>query len=94
MLSYDVMTLYFQSKLSEPGATYIFNHHKLVISYHYGTKGSKFTDGRIVRAQVQLRSCESFPCGNKPMKLPEKVNKSFKITYSYSVEFEVININL
>ena len=64
-----------------------------MISYHYGTKGSKFTDGRIVRAQVQLRSCESFPCGDsakdKPMKLPQKSDKTFKITYSYSVVFEV-----
>ena len=82
-----------QNLLSEKGATYVFNHVHLLISYHKGSEQNKFTDGRIVRAQVQLASCKKFPCTAKsePLKLPKPkdINKQFDLTYSYTVEFIV-----
>ena len=82
-----------QNLLSEKGATYVFNHIHLLISYHKGSEQNKFTDGRIVRAQVQLASCKKFPCTAKsePLKLPKPkdINKQFDLTYSYTVEFIV-----
>ena len=82
-----------QNQFSEKGTTYLFNHVHLIISYHEGTEKNEFTDGRVVRAQVQLASCESIPCNekSKPMKIPRPKNlgKSLKIPYSYTVEFVV-----
>ena len=80
-----------QPSLIDPGSTYIFNHVHLILAYHKGTPGNAFTDGRIVRAQVQLASCETYPCPANPkgMKIPDKIPDNFKIVYSYSVQFVV-----
>ena len=84
-----------QNLLSEKGATYVFNHVHLLISYHKGSEQNKFTDGRIVRAQIQLASCKKFPCTAKfePLKLPKPSEidekEGFNLTYSYTVEFIV-----
>ncbi|MCG8622311.1 MAG: transmembrane 9 family protein, partial [Proteobacteria bacterium] len=86
--------------LSEKGATYVFNHVHLLISYHKGSEQNKFTDGRIVRAQVQLASCKKFPCTAKsePLKLPKPSEidekEGFNLTYSYTVEFIVSAHNI
>ena len=65
----------------------------LVIYYHEGTPKSDFTDGRIVRAHVQLASCDRFPCSDssKPMKIPKPkdMGKKLTIPYTYTVKFEV-----
>jgi hypothetical protein len=81
--------------MREPGAMYVFNHFHFLISYHKGSEQNKFTDGRIVRAQVQLASCNKFPCTAKsePLKLPKPSEiderERFNLTYSYTVEFIV-----
>ena len=85
-------TPYSQNLLNEKGATYVFNHVHLILAYHKGSAQNKFTDGRIVRAQIQLASCKDFPCtpSSKPLKLrKQKDSDDFKITYSYTVEFVV-----
>ena len=83
--------LYLQNQFTEKGATYIFNHVHLILSYHKGTPKSGYTDGRIVRARIQLASCDSFPCSDKakPMKIPAKLDKKLQIPYTYTVEFTV-----
>ena len=59
-----------------------------------------FTDGRIVRAQVQLASCNKLPCTAKsePLKLPKPSEvddkEGFNLTYSYTVEFIVSDIKV
>lgn len=86
---------YTQNLLNEKGATYVFNHVHLILSYHKGSAQNKFTDGRIVRAQIQLASCQDFPCSpsSKPLSLPkpDKMDpkKPYEINYSYTVEFLV-----
>jgi len=79
-----------QPLFKEKGATYIFNHVHLVISYHKGTDKSGYTDGRMVRAQIQLASCTP-PCTDqsKPMKIPDKLKGKLDIKYTYSVTFVV-----
>ena len=70
-----------QDKLSEKGASYIFNHVHFII-YH--------TNGQIVRASVQFDSCDSLLDCTKPRKLPDPENfRSFEIPYTYTVEFKV-----
>ena len=94
-LSLSPPSLCIQNLLNEKGATYVFNHVHLLISYHKATQQKRFTDGRIVHAQVQLASCKKFPCTAKsgPLKLskPEDIDKDkpFELTYSYTVEFIV-----
>ena len=79
-----------QDQLKEAGATYIFNYVHLILSYQEGTQSGGYTDGRIVRAQVQLASCEDSKC-TKPLKIPDKIaaKEKFLLPYSYSVEFVV-----
>ena len=86
-------SLLLQNLLNENGATYVFNHVHLIISYHKGSEQNKYQDGRIVRAQIQLASCKETPCSpqSKPLSLPKKdeLGDKFDITYSYTVEFIV-----
>ena len=79
---------FLSDQLKDSGATYIFNHVHLILSYQDGTPSRGYTDGRIVRAQVQLASCEAHPC-TKPLKIPDSIakGKTFLLSYSYSVEF-------
>ena len=78
--------LLLQEKLNLKDHTYIFNHVHLILSYHKGT-GTSPTDGRIVRAQVQLASCSDTSCSSKSAgkMIPKAGN--FDITYTYTVEF-------
>lgn len=81
-----------QEALSRPGDTYIFNHVHLILSYHRGT-GAQPTDGRLVRAQVQLASCANPTCAPRAggMVIPKLLSDSnqtlVNITYTYTVEF-------
>jgi len=78
--------------LSEKGSTYIFNHLTLILGYHKGTAASGNMDGRIVRAHVQLASCDTVPACSKPMKIPpgsSAIPDKFEIPYTYTVLFEV-----
>ena len=78
-----------QDKFSEKGATYIFNHVHIIISYHEGTEKADHTDGRVVRARVMLNSCDDLYC-TKPMKVPDPEKfETLEIPYFYSVEFKV-----
>jgi hypothetical protein len=82
-----------QNQFKEKGATYIFNHVHLTLSYHKGDPKNAYTDGRILRARVQLASCDTYPCNekSKPMKIPKpgKRGKELRIPYTYAVEFQV-----
>ena len=73
--------------LQEKGATYIFNHVKFILSYHKGTGSGK--DGRIVRAKVEVMSCESPPCKKSSKGLTLKTNGDLSVSYYYSIEFTV-----
>ena len=80
-----------QNKFNETDTTYIFNHVHLILSYHEGTAGNDYTDGRLLRARVQLASCDSFPCSenSKPMVIPKPgLEEGINIPYTYTVEFE------
>lgn len=79
---------FLSDQLKEPGATYIFNHVHIILYYQKGSKTGGSTDGRIVRAHVQLASCDAAKCA-KPLKIPNKIAKGekFMIPYSYSVDF-------
>lgn len=88
-----------QDKLKEKGATYIFNHVQLILSYHRGT-GKSPTDGRIVRAQIKLDSCKDVKCTEGMAIDSPTVRQAFKtgnkndknkivlnVNYTYTVEF-------
>ncbi len=81
---------FFQDLMNEKGATYLFNRVNLQIFYH---KGTNELDGRILRAMIQLKSCEKYDCA-KPLSLPKDMKaytdqKPFSVTYTYTVEFIV-----
>ncbi|KAL5476329.1 hypothetical protein EMCRGX_G026258 [Ephydatia muelleri] len=76
---------YIQEMLQANGATYIFNHVKFILSYHKGTGSGK--DGRIVRAKVEVLSCESPPCKKSSKGLVLKTDSDLSVSYYYSVEF-------
>ena len=91
------MFAFTQNQLNTKGATYVFNHVHLILSYHKGSAQNRYTDGRIVRAQIQLASCQDFPCTPKsqPLSLPDTKkmpDKGFDLTYSYTVEFIVSTV--
>ncbi|XP_065888892.1 transmembrane 9 superfamily member 2-like [Dysidea avara] len=77
---------FLSAQLSERDATYVFNHVKIMIAYHKGEQGEA---DRLLRAQVQVASCEKYPCSksSKGMKIPTKKDDPMEIIYSYSVEF-------
>ena len=80
--------------MKEKGATYLFNRVHLILFFHKGT-GPGYTDGRIVRAQVKLRSCSTTAC-TEPMTIDsDATRKKLKgkegklvIPYMYTVEFD------
>ena len=80
--------------MTEKGATYLFNNVHLILSFHKGTE-PRYTDGRIVRAQVKLESCSTIEC-TQPMTIASKsVKEKIKgkdgkltIPYMYTVEFD------
>ena len=85
-----------QDRLKAKGTTYLFNHINLIISYHKGT-GDTPTDGRIVRAQIQLASCNDLKCGphSKPMIIDSKdirqslrKDKKLTVPYTFTVKFQ------
>lgn len=82
-----------QNQFTKADTTYLFNHVHLILSYHGGTSKNGLTDGRLLRARVQLASCDSFPCSekSKPMVIPKTLTKgqTLKIPYTYTVAFEV-----
>ncbi len=88
---------FFQDLMNEKGATYLFNRVNLQIFYHKGTnEGTKKLDGRILRAMIQLKSCEKSDCA-KPLSLPKDMKaytdqKPFSVTYTYTVEFIVSHV--
>ena len=69
------------------GATYVFNHMKFILSYHKGTGTGK--DGRIVRARVEIMSCEAPPCKKSSKGQVLKAGSDMSVPYYYSVEFTV-----
>jgi transmembrane 9 superfamily protein 2/4 len=84
---------YHSHKFADKGTTYLFNNVKLVLSYHKGSAPS-FTDGRIVRAEVEVDSCQDSGC-SMPMiidspalrKRLEAGTKVLQVPYMYTVEF-------
>ncbi|XP_064393741.1 transmembrane 9 superfamily member 2-like [Halichondria panicea] len=79
---------YLSDLMNKKGATYLFNRVSLQIFYH---KGTNELDGRILRAMIQLKSCEKSDCA-KPLSLPKDMKaytdqKPFSVTYTYTVEF-------
>lgn len=95
-----VICCFVQDKLREKGATYIFNHVQLILSYHKGT-GNNPTDGRIVRAQIKLDSCKDAKCTEGMAIDSPTVRQAFKnkdknkdrnkvvlnVNYTYTVQF-------
>ena len=89
----DQLCLLPQNKLSAKGETYLFNSVELILYYHKGT-APDYTDGRIVRAQVKLDSCQDKTC-SAPMvidspSLREQLKKkefAFEVPYMYTVDF-------
>ena len=80
--------------MKEKGATYLFNNVHLTLSYHDGTP-PKYTDGRIVRAQVKLSSCSNTACTDPMVIDSDSVRKTLKgkdgklvVPYMYTVEFD------
>jgi transmembrane 9 superfamily protein 2/4 len=85
---------FLSEKMKEKGATYLFNNVHLTLSYHDGTS-PKYTDGRIVRAQVQLSSCSNTACTDPMVIDSDSVRKTLKgkdgklvVPYMYTVEFD------
>ena len=85
--------MFMQHKFADKGTTYLFNNVKLVLSYHKGS-APLFTDGRIVRAEVKVDSCQDSGC-SMPMiidspalrKRLEAGTKVLQVPYMYTVEF-------
>jgi transmembrane 9 superfamily protein 2/4 len=85
-------TCFLLDQHTEKGTTYLFNNVKLILSYHKGT-APLFTDGRIVRAEVKLKSCSNTKC-SAPMVIDSpavrailKNNGKLVVPYMYTVEF-------
>ena len=80
---------YLSERLNENGAAYLFNHIDFTIFF---TQRDDYRGANIVRAQIQPKSCDTFPCHShsRPKKLPppSEIPDNFSIVYSYSVHFE------
>ena len=86
--------IHIQARFADKGTTYLFNNIKLILFYHKAT-GPLLTDGRIVRAEVELDSCQDSNC-SVPMVIDspalrmrlKRRNEVLHVPYTYSVIFE------
>ena len=84
---------FLSDELSVKGETYLFNMVELILYYHKGTE-PEYTDGRLVRAQVRLRSCQDKRCSDPMVIDSPSLRDQFKdeeftltVSYMYTVQF-------
>uniref|UniRef100_A0A671NAB4 Transmembrane 9 superfamily member n=1 Tax=Sinocyclocheilus anshuiensis TaxID=1608454 RepID=A0A671NAB4_9TELE len=75
---------------------YIFNHVDITIVYHSGDETNGMSP-RLVAATLEPRSVkhsdeDSPSCEGTPMDIPAEFKSNLKVTYSYSVKFQVSTI--
>ncbi|CAF0957999.1 unnamed protein product [Brachionus calyciflorus] len=92
----DVCKLFPQ--YNKPDTYYIFNHVDFEITYHSGENeewGSSFLDegGRVVYAQVEIKSSRDNCDSGTPMEIPGDSNsaQNLEIKYTYSVKYKQDN---
>lgn len=92
----DVCKLF--PSFNKPDTYYLFNHVDFEITYHSGENeewGSSFLDegGRIVYAQVEIKSAKENCDTNTPMEIPGDSTgfQQLDIKYSYSVKYKQNN---
>ena len=74
----------------------MFNHVDFEITYHSGANeewGSSFLDegGRIVYAQVEIKSAKKDCNGDVPAEVPAVTSEEINIDYTYSVRYREDN---